>query len=317
MIHYYFKFGTGNEGLINWIKNNEEMKTIPLSIYFWPEGVDGKESYLSKCSNKQSGQVSNFFNVKETSNENYFWIFYKDKVYCYKPISGIIYNGGDKYPFLIKHNKKDGKKYLPKSMDVKLNKEYKKHELPEIFANTNSNQHYNRGTIAKLGGKQEEIANNLINNKKILISKDNYLDYLSPIEFETLIFLIFNYDGSYCSSFRGGTLKDFDLKVSLLQKFPHLLNNNIDCTKIKWIQVKKKDYDKDKEEEINGEFKKLKEELENYNDRLLIYLGKNDVIQNRILGKEWLTNTINERKDIQGWLKNMTFKNYELFNFSW
>ena len=174
--------------------------------------------------------------------------------------------------------------------------ETNKINLPEIF-NINSNQEYNRRTIAKLKGKQEEIADFLIKKEKNprKIGKDNYLDYLSPIEFETLIFLIFNYNGSYCSSFRGGILKDVDLRVRL-SNFDGLPNG------IHWIQVKKKD-----DENID---------VQEHPNSFLIYKGESEV-SDKTFGKEWLTKHIDVRQDIRDWLEKSTFNYPKLFNFSW
>ena len=206
-------------------------------------------------------------------------------VLCFKPINGSVYDGPD---YLLDENGS-----FPKSMDAKLIKSYKKYSLPEVFANINSNQKYNRLTIAELKGPERLIADSLINKNVINISHENYFEFLSPIEFETLIFLIFNWDNSFCSSFRGGTLKDFDLRVSLHKDIFGLNEGNY------WLQVKKY---------VSNDLIPLK-------STILVHLGKTD-ITNGILGLDWLTSIINNRKKILEWLKQMTF-NYEVFNFKW
>lgn len=299
--HYYFKFGTGNEKFKEWIDKKLDIEKVPLSIYFWPGRKNKKDSFISKKP-RSKRQIENFFDVEKNlkkGEEVYFWIFFEDEVFCYKPISGEVYDGGDKYTFLINEDKENQLKLLPKCMDAELMPilEKKKINLPEVF-NVDSNQTYNRKTIAKLKGTQKEIADFLIEKEKDLkkIGKHNFLDYLSPIEFETLIFLIFNYKGSYCSSFRGGTLKDFDLKVSL-SNFDGLPNG------LQWIQVKNKD-DKDIEAQ------------EHPSNRFLIHKGESEV-PNKTFGKKWLIDHIDDRKDIIYWLENITFNYPKIFNFSW
>ncbi|OGH06469.1 MAG: hypothetical protein A2W22_05600 [Candidatus Levybacteria bacterium RBG_16_35_11] len=111
MIHYYFKFGTGNEKFKKWIDTKKDKEKVPLSIYFWEEGKNEKESYVSTHLHNKK-QIDNFFNVEKElkkGEEVYFWIFFDDKIYCYKPINGEVYDGGDKYSFLINKTKKHKK----------------------------------------------------------------------------------------------------------------------------------------------------------------------------------------------------------------
>jgi hypothetical protein len=228
--------------------------------------------------------------------------FYKDRVFCFKPIEEREIDDG---PEIVKDEKTD----FPKSMKAVSTLTCQKSDLPEIFANINSNQSYNRGTIAKLKKDEQRIANYLINrelkinNPQIALKKSCFFNFLSPIEFETLIFLIFNYESSLCSSYRGGTLEDFDLKVSL-KEFKGL-PEKISYDSIQWIQVKKKMELKQKEIEYQ----------EKHKDRILIYLGEKSDDQNRILGKDWLTGIIDKRPQIQRWLKEMTFR-HKMFDFS-
>lgn len=306
----------GNEGVQKWDENGRD-KNIQLSIYFGKWRTDDKDSHilqleteLDDIKNRKSSekgshtsetnsndsrspqsikneikQIEDFFSVKGNSIETYFWMFFKDEVLCFKPISGDIYDGQD---YL-----KDKNDSFPKTIDAELKFSLKKHKLPEVFANINSYQKYNRITIKIFDGSEEEIAKSLINKKKITIAKDNYFEYLSPIELETLIFLIFNYNNSLCSSFRGGTLKDFDLKVSLSDNLFELQKGDY------WIQVKKKDMKRQNPPP----------------DCILIHLGETD-ISHRCLGKDWLTKIIDQRQDILNWLEKMTFK-YDMFDFIW
>lgn len=305
MNHYYFKFQIGNKGLETWKESGGNMGRIPLSIYFWDGKNDAYNSVVKtpekyKLKNSQINQIKNFYSIAKNPIDTYFWIFYNHEVLCYKPMGSEVIDG----PEILKVSEEDTKgsikEYLPKSMDAELIYSLKKHTLPEIFANINSNRKYNRKTIAELSGSEKLIADSLINKNKIHISRKNYLNYLSPIEFETLIFLIFNHGGSICSSFRGGTLKDFDLKISLSENMDGLEKG------LYWIQVKKKDL---------GINKKDIEEHKSHYDRILIHLGETN-ISDRILGVDWLSETIDIRQDILNWLKSMTFK-YDMFDFIW
>ena len=291
MDHYYFKFGIANEKFEELIEKKVIQKKvsekIPLSIYFWQDGVDGKADYLLK-SKAQKKQVNAFFDVDKKPKEIYFWIFYREKIFCYQAENGKIFNGDEQYPCLISE-REINKKFRPKSMIAVCEKIYEKVDLPEVFANINSNQSYNRGTIKKIRDSEKEIADSLINNEKISINRENYFNFLSSVELETLIFLIFNTATSFCSSFRGGTLKDFDLKVSLSDNLYSLEKGD------HWIQVKHKDNE--------GKQK-------NHNNTIFI-----DHNEDNPHGVEWLKEIIDGRPDIQRWLKGMTFK-YEMYDTS-
>ena len=116
---------------------------------------------------------------------------------------------------------------------------------------------------------------------------------MSPIEFETLCFLIFNRGKSHCSSFRGGILKDYDLRVINNGQFKDLPDKF-------WLQVKKK-------EEVE---KRKKEESR---EHVLIYIGETK-IKERLLGKEWIISIIKKDCGIKEWLIGL-FKEYnEIFS---
>lgn len=335
MIHYYFKFGKGNEKFKLFLNDEKKLKEaempIPLSIYFgdWKANdgrsyiqqlnkelkelkeirnrkIDNKDSFSSETNSNSSRQsqiikisnkvkqIEEFYSIEDNHEETFFWIFYEDKVFCFKRIEDRKIHDG---PI----NLIDENNSFPKSIDAQLFCCMPKHKLPAVFANINSNQKYNRGTIAKLENSEKEIANFLIeikndrNKPPIPINKDNFTEFLSPIEFETLIFLIINHNGSYCSSFRGGTLKDFDLKVNL-SNLDGLPNGE------HWIQVKKKD-DTDIDTQKHPP------------NVLLIYNGK-EKASNKI-GKEWLIKHVDDREDIRKWLEKSTFYYPKIFNFSW
>ncbi|MCZ7401332.1 MAG: hypothetical protein O8C61_03835 [Candidatus Methanoperedens sp.] len=307
---------------------NKRPKEIQLSIYFglwkiadywkWKNAnflesnTDKKDPY-NKNYKPNKTQIDCFFSIEDNPNETYyFWIFYNYEIFCFKPKNSKIRDGKPE-KCIDKHGESEDR--YPKVMDaeqVLFRHPLKKHELPEIFANINSHRKYNLKTIVELSKQEKDIANYLINKEigknplSIDITKEEYLNFLSPIEFETLIFLIFNHKSSLCSSYRGGTLEGFDLKVSL--KDFKGLPENLSCDSIHWIQAKKMP-------EIE---KKEKEKQKEHKDRILIYIGEGEDsdVQNRIFGKKWLTDIIDERPDIQRWIEKMTFK-HEMFNFRW
>lgn len=275
--HYFFKFKTGNLGLADWLERGGE-KTIQLSIYFgkWRCGEDYKKGH----STRKVSQIETFLNIHNSTDEHYFWLFYKEKIFAFTPIRNNIYNGPDIL--------KDEQDSLPKSIDCYLSKEIDKIEYPEIFSNINSNRKYNMKTISKLEDEEHTIAEYIISNNVIIINEENFLDYLSPIEFETLAFLLFNLPISFCSSFRGSTLKDFDLRVKLEDDFYNIPKGKY------WLQVKKKS-------------SKVKPTENMY----LFHMGKTD-LQNRIIGKDWIIRVVKQNNHIKDWLIKSVF-DYNIF----
>jgi hypothetical protein len=264
-MHYYFKFQTGNEGFAKFFRKGEHHK-IPLSIYF---GKWKCENYKDYNDNKNIKQVKTFFDINDSNNIHYFWIFYKERIYLYQAIENKLIDGPND---LIDDNGS-----YPKSIECKLIKDFEKIKLLQVFSNMNANQKYNRKTIVKLEGAEERIAESLINEKPMNINRDDLFNYLSPIEFETLCFLIFNIGKSHCSSFRGGTLENYDLRVRNKGQYEDLADTF-------WIQVKKK------ETNIEPEF-----------GIYLIHSGETS-IANRKIGKKWIFNTIKNNYELKKWL---------------
>lgn len=285
MKHYYFKFMKGNNGIELWQKNKKfklsednKIPNIDLSIYF---GKWKSEQYPNEIGNPSSmnrKQIDNFFNLQNEKKSVYLWIFYNEYILCFEPTNLNVFNGLDEYI--------DDNGSYPKSIEAKLIKKLKKIEHPEFFSNINSNQGYNRRTITELKNSEKEYADSIINGKSISIDLNNYYKYLSPTEFETLVFLIFTNEDSMCSSFRGGTLKDYDLRVFMDKEFHGIEKGE------HWLQVKLKEYHK-----ANKEL-------------LTIHLGDTS-LKNKILGIDWINDRIKERKDIKKWLNKCTF-NYDL-----
>ena len=181
---------------------------------------------------------------------------------------------------------------MPKAIQCKLVKLFEKIDLPECFANINSNQRYNRRTITELTKHDTELADALIKTIKIKISKENFLNYLSPIEFETLCFMIFNSGKSFCSSFRGGTLAGVDLRVitnNEFHGFPRKMS----------IQVKKKETIKNRQ---NGIY--------------YFTCGGTNLNKNEI-GREWIIQEIKKRDNVKRWLTKMFSIYKNVFEFKW
>lgn len=279
-IHYYFKYGKGNKIFEEKFYKKGDNHKIPLSIYF---GMWRCKDYPAH--ETDDPQIKLFFSINDSNDIHYFWIFFKEKIYLYRANENKIIDGPSE---LIDDNGS-----LPKSIKCNLVEVYKKIELPQVFSNINAYRKYNRKTIVKLEGAEEEIANSLMTKKPININWNNFLDYLSPIEFETLGFLIFNTGKSHCSSFRGGTLKDYDLRVRNNGQYGDLADAF-------WLQVKKK--------ETNA--KRFEDGM------YLFHLGKTS-IERRIIGREWTFKIIKNDSEIKKWLDGL-FKEYDnIFTLNW
>jgi len=275
-----------NKGIDIWLEKNSP--NIDLSIYY---GDWKKEDYPHNIGEKnlsnylRRDQVDIFFGLKQLDKTIYFWVFHKEYIYCFKAVDLDVYNGPSEY---INFKEKDNTiiESLPKSIKAERIKILKKIEHPEFFSNINSNQAYNRKTLTELKNGAEEYANALISNKPIRVDLNNYCNYLSPTQFETLIFLIFTNKNSLCSSFRGSTLKDYDLKIILNEEFKGIKRGT------HWLQIKLKDVSK------------------SIIDGYIIHKGESD-LENKVIGIDWITERICEREDILRWLNKCIF-NYEL-----
>ncbi|PKL16916.1 MAG: hypothetical protein CVV49_13830 [Spirochaetae bacterium HGW-Spirochaetae-5] len=303
MKNYYFKFQKGNAGFDKLFKSNnlydealnlsKDGKDIPLSIYYgkWKanefhlgikniridKGLDENEY------SRSIDQIKLFFDLEKLNEVIYFWSFYKDIIICLKPNSLKVVDGPDSYI--------DDNGSLPKTIICKIINVYNKIDLPELFSNINSNQRHNRGTISELTVSANEIAVSLMNKSKILINDSNILSYLSPMEFETLLFMIFSNDKVLCSSYRGGTLKDYDLRIKVTKNYNGIPEGN------HWIQVK------------------MKDKIKRNNDIYSAFLGEGN-IEDRIIDSVWIKNRINENPVIKRWLKEMIYDYKNIFELS-
>lgn len=289
--HFFFKFKRGNSGLIEFQKSkNFDLNKVPLPIYFGPWTID---QYLYKKTNidfgnsRQKGhrekQVETFFNLKDTNDNIYFWIFTQDEIFAIKLNQPFkLFENIDNQPDYLIDSDNDGS--IPKFFFGSIAKEFSKNSLPESFANINSNQKYNRKTIVEFVGIEREIAENLIKEgEKLSVQKNRVFEYLSPIQFETLIFLIFVGKGIFCSTYRGGTKEKYDLtienKTAIFPEFKKDITLN--------IQIKMKtEFEPDKSDEST----------------IYIYLGETKKEKN-LFGKVWIQSNINENEYINQWLR--------------
>lgn len=297
MRHFYYKYLKDNWGLetnLNLLKLEDidklKGKEIILSIYFghWKadevnKGIEMQQYMISK------NQIEHFYSLENSLDDDYFWIFHKENILMIKIIKSKIFDGPEDL-----YNPDPKFKTPPKSIKGEVIKVLKKIELPEVFSNINSNQKYNRRTLQELENTEKVIADSIVNNNKINITNDNFLDYLSPTEFETLIFLIFSNEKVTCSSYRGGTLKDYDLRIKVKE------NIKFFNTGEHWIQVKYK-----------SEYKRKNENETFYT----IYNGLNNV-DDKLLGREWLLENIKGNKIILNWLKEMTFDYPDVYSIN-
>jgi len=303
MDHYFFKFGRKNSIFEkNYLGKDrkEELRVgaeILPSIYYGKWRLKDYREKTSKFSKEVNGssdkkkQIDEFFKCgsvkKRNSNKSRFWIFCDGKVYVLKPYTRIK-NGPD--------NLKDRKGSFPKTIPSEIEKIFSRDDLPEFFATIDSNQKYNRKTIALFRDKEKEICNHLLKNgikNTIEIKHIECLNYLSPVQFETLIFLIFHHNNVLCSTYRGGTQKGIDLRIKIegenILKKDFKADESGQCL----IQVKKKNNGKVKEQKFSG-------------NKYLIHLGESDKNQN-ILGRDWVDSQLKKlvikKPVIKEWLQ--------------
>ena len=284
MRHFFFKFGESNCFFDKCLKNSEKESfeindTLPLSIYFGKWTVEDYEAGKTINGGKDKDQIDRFFNAAmRKPSESVFWIFDK-RVFALKPYSEV-YNGT-----MTRHDYSN-----PKSVDSRVVKIFPKEKLPEAFASINSYQKYNRKTIVELENKEVEIAEWILSNRyshgKMPIRRDNMLHYLSPLQFETLIFLIFHHHSVFCTTYRGGTLEGVDFRIQSTKMVDiHGLKFNGQAV----IQVKKRNY-------IQSH-----PQLKLDKDFILVHLGDSEPEKN-ILGTDWIQTCVTELPAVDRWL---------------
>jgi hypothetical protein len=293
--HFYFKYTKGNKGFLKLLKSDSfDEQKIPLPIYF---GKWLKDEYYQKTTNyeifakniRQKKQIDLFFNIIENQHVDvFFWIFLSDEIYSIKlqkPFS--IYD----FPMDVPDFLTDEDGSIPKCYLGKLENKFCKSLLPESFSNVNSNQKYNHQTIVELDGHENEVAEKLVRNSIITYKTiEEGIRLLSPVQFETLIFLIFVEKKIYCSTFRGGTKEKYDLLIENRKEvFPEFQDGVIN------IQIKKKEFFIPSKSSANTIF---------------IYLGETNQAK-FIFGIDWILKQIKSSEYVNYWVKR-SLKFYEL-----
>jgi len=308
MKNYYFKFGYSNNLFKSLLKekfkkDNKEFEVgdnIDLAIFFnktfdnesWTV-EDWKNDKVTTKKDFNYKQIDCFLKCPNPDNESYLWIFNNGKIYVFEPKGQPWTGKAGFYDHIKKINGKDYIGEIPKYIEFEIIKIFKNSELPESFSTINANQKYNRRTIKKLEDIEDEIAIHLINHgtdEIMKIENDTLLNYLSPIQFETLIFLIFHHNKYFVSTYRGGTRKDIDLVIDPYDKLGMFQEN-----KKSNLQIKKKD-----------DTPKLAEEVDFY-----IYTGET-LLDKHILGKDWIERQL-DNSNVNNWL-NQSLKFFHIKN---
>lgn len=292
--HFYFKFGEGNQHF----KSVPEGESLELSIYFNKEKQGWKiERFLQDGQFKQTeferaaaeneisvsdiSQAATFIKISLPENRErcFLWIFKHPEIFAFQPV-GLVSDGD------LDTSKVVGQQ--PKQMPTICKRIFKVENVPEFFAALNAHQGYNRCTIRHFENPAiHAIAEHLLFPKaeKLKIAASQKFDFLSPVQFETLVFLIFHHAGAFCSTFRGGTRPEIDLSVEFSET-PKL--SGFTSSGKYFLQVKMK----------NTEVKKLKPSNDG---EYLIWLGETDLTQ-KILGKDWLERQIAQSNEVRNWL---------------
>jgi hypothetical protein len=294
--HFYFKFGEGNS-LLN--KEVSEGAALNLSIYFnkdesgWKIGgylKDGifekprfeKDAGEHKISVSDVSQATIFIqtSLPEHRAHRFLWIFKHPKIYVFQP-TGLVFDG--------EADEKKVQRQLPKEMPCVCKRIFEAEKLPEFFAALNANQGFNRRTIRQFeaGSAICEIAEHLLFPKaeKLKTVASRRFEFLSPVQFETFVFLIFHHSGAHCSTFRGGSRPEIDLTVRF---FKTSAIGNFEPGRSIFFQIKMKE-------------KGVAPPDKNRPNEYLIWLGASD-FQSRVLGKTWLENQLLELPEVEKWL---------------
>lgn len=293
--HFYFKFGGGNSLFAKHFDEQKQLyigDDIDLAIYFTEADAEEFKKLNNQPDLSQDGikQMSSFIEAVEKYHEtSVFWVFYKAKIYAIQSKSNEIFSV---YGKLSSANDLPNK--VPKLAKCRVLSIFdpNEQEIPEFFATTQASQEYNRKTIVEFKKKPiVDVCNHLLQetDKKLPINKSDLFNYLSPLQFETLIFLIFynKHEDIFCKTYRGGTIKDIDLIVDIPKNvFPNMEGVNK-------IQIKMYDYTKNIGEGIT-----------------LIHLGKSEIDKNTY-GKDWIEKEIALAPRLQKWLqKSLDFFEY-------
>ncbi|MCU0391092.1 MAG: hypothetical protein MUE81_08240 [Thermoflexibacter sp.] len=308
--HYYFKLGVKNVFLARQATDKilKEGDEIELAIYFTKGGVEHFDKYRPKEGEEikpieteefkitvdDFKQVGMFVDaVRKEYHISIFWLFNEQQIYACQAIDNQIFDGT-----LKSDDTEDREKQRyqnPKSAKVKIKHIFKQYDeicpIPEFFATTHASQEYNRKTIVPFEKDSiKRVCEHLISGQgKMLINKNERLDFLSPLQFETLIFLIFynKHEAIFCSTYRGGSTKDIDLIIEIPENIRLILNTQPCIGKLKF-QIKMYDYFKNKNSKFSQE------------DVYLIHLGEKQ--EGKILGRSWIDEEISKSERLNYWL---------------
>ena len=289
--HFYFKFGEGNK----LFKAVNEGESSDLPFYFnnekpgWSIGQFLENGSFDPVMFRQAAsehqisvsdisQAATFIetSLPENCGNRFLWIFKHPKLYVFQP-KGLVFDG----------DLTTDKGQQLKTMPAICKKVFKMEEVPEFFAALNANQGYNRRTIRRFEGSAHDIAEHLLFPKaqKLKIEPARKFDFFSPIQFETLVFLIFHHAGAFCSTHRGGTRPDIDLLVEFSDP-PKLAGFNAPGKYLLQVKMKSADAPKPGGDALN---------------EYLIWLGQSD-FQQRIIGRDWIESQIASHDPVAKWL---------------
>ena len=265
--HYFIKLGEKNY-LFDFFKNREKELGYHLIIGHgdwkcadYNHGANNNLIYSKKDSTfvekNVKNQIDAFYNQNQYRENSYCWLFHEQKIYVFQSDSDI-YDLKD-YPCskfkefcnVIKtwNRDTDYKLTRPNQFNLWHNAKLCKarllltlesYDVIHQFSSTNANRGYNSKTIIKLKDNLSNTAEDILSiklkngsNKDLPDSFEKRLKYLSPIQFETLVFLVLYELGYLPSNYRGGTGKDHDILIN---------NNNETLSKkldgINYISVK-------------------------------------------------------------------------------
>jgi hypothetical protein len=240
-------------------------------------------------------QIASFIDIKPG---DCIWIF-ETKVFCFECVNDTIkeYIYGDAATPDYLNDKDFGN---VKVKEFKLINSFELYDVSEMFSSTSGHYGYNQKTIREFSNTtpQYKVCEALINKDLIPIDGRNFVDFLSPPQFETVSFMIFYLYGKVPRSHIGSTRKHVDLEV-----FDRKTNRN------RLYQIKKKDISKDRDLDYLFE-----------NNIWTIHTGKTD-FSKKHLGLDWVLNKIcNHQLDteklveLKEWLRHLYPE--ELFEYT-
>ncbi len=306
--HFYFKFGPSNCFFKTCLLVEKVGEFADLPIFFnngWSWrledfqkncGTFDAEKFQEEAKNrkyqwKEIDQIKDFVQLsQEATGENYFWTFYYPKVFVFQ-MEGVA-----KDDISNRFDQKPGENQYAKIVLAKCCRVFDLINLPVFFATLHANQRYNRCTLSQFSGAEHQYADFLMPDKlvsdKMKTEPEERLDFLSPVQFETLIFLIFHHAGIFCSTCRGGTVKDFDLKITVL---PNSGLQQFFQVGSFFIQLKK---------ENGGTPVELKD------GGYTIWLGASN-FEKRVFGKDWIEAQLTRFPKVNDWLRqSLDFLSY-------